>query len=694
MTDYNQYADVFLGCSDIDLPEPEGVAASWHFIKALCGNTHPGAVLPFGRMSCCCYSGGYSSGYGNNRVNCGGKIDKLFDSNKCKGFSHLHLSGIGFIGKFYNYAVTSPFYGDIGRAFLPRNMKNEHAKPGLYGTTIICGEGDIVCNITVTEYNALHTYRFSAEEGRIAVDFSNDGLYRESGNAYGLSEQSKICCVSGSEAGAAVIMQGIRLYIYVYCRGSAECKLWRENGESCGNTLEFERTEERYGAVFDIKGSKAEIILAISAKSFEHARECVLGEILSFENAATAAYDKWNTALGKIEIEADERTKRMFYSNLYHSFIKPSDRSGEDLFGSDGGFAVDYNTLWDQYKTHLPLVFTFFSEMRKKTLKTFLAVERYAVLLPHNLMLDANINIEVQQARTLAQHVIADAYFRAAKNDGNIDSIPASEIISASVRDIFRSDYKDFTENGHCARATHQLDMAETCHSVAIMTRECGDEATADKLDKLYHLWQGSFDRNGMMKADSQYYEGNLWNYSFRLMHDMKARIELCGSDETEANNEFIRRLDRFFGFTEKNDKTARFEGYNNETDMETPYAYHFTGRRDRMCEVLRAGMKYMFTEGRGGLPGNNDSGGLSSCFIWNALGIFPLSGQDKMIIGAPIIKKAVLHLSNGNTFIIINESGDITDKAELDGIDLPEMTLSVRRFMQGGTIIVKSLNN
>jgi putative alpha-1,2-mannosidase len=216
------------------------------------------------------------------------------------------------------------------------------------------------------------------------------------------------------------------------------------------------------------------------------------------------------------------------------------------------------------------------------------------------------------------------------------------------------------------------------------MARECGDGKTAEKLDTLYENRRQSFDGNGMMRADSQYYEGNLWNYSFRLMHDMDARIELCGTKE-----EFAQRLDRFFGFTDGNDKTARFEGYNNETDMETPYAYHYCGRRDRMCEVLRAGMKYMFTEGRGGIPGNNDSGALSSCFVWNALGIFPVSGQDLMLIGAPIIKKAVLHLWNGRDFTIINESGDVSTKAELCGIPLPGMTLTVRQMMNGGEIII-----
>jgi len=48
---YTQYADPFHGNGTIDLPKPENIATAWHFIKGLCGNTHPGAVLPFGKYS-------------------------------------------------------------------------------------------------------------------------------------------------------------------------------------------------------------------------------------------------------------------------------------------------------------------------------------------------------------------------------------------------------------------------------------------------------------------------------------------------------------------------------------------------------------------------------------------------------------------------------------------------------------------
>ncbi|MDD4774304.1 MAG: glycoside hydrolase family 92 protein, partial [Eubacteriales bacterium] len=319
-----------------------------------------------------------------------------------------------------------------------------------------------------------------------------------------------------------------------------------------------------------------------------------------------------------------------------------------------------------------------FPDMRKITLETFLAVMKHCGILPHNLMLDANVGIEVQQARCLAQHVIADAYFR-----GGADSVPAADLIAASVKDIFRPEYADFTRSGRCARATHQLDMAEACRSVAIIARESGDGGTADMLNALYEHRLGCFDPDGLMRADSAYYEGNRWNYSFRLMHDMEGRIALCGREK------FAAYLDRFFGFTHAGDTGARFEGYNNETDMEAPYAYHYLGNRERLCRVLRAGMTYMFTGGRGGIPGNNDSGALSSCYVWNALGIFPVSGQDKMLIGTPVIKKATLHLEDAD-FTIINKGGEVTRSATLNGKELPDMSFSVRDMMRGGELVIR----
>lgn len=81
--------DVFHGCGKIDLPEQTGLAATWYPIKAISGNTNPAACLPFGKYSVCPYSGGYSSGYGVNRIACEPKQTFLMDRLRLKGFSHF-----------------------------------------------------------------------------------------------------------------------------------------------------------------------------------------------------------------------------------------------------------------------------------------------------------------------------------------------------------------------------------------------------------------------------------------------------------------------------------------------------------------------------------------------------------------------------------------------------------------------------
>ena len=98
--------------------------------------------------------------------------------------------------------------------------------------------------------------------------------------------------------------------------------------------------------------------------------------------------------------------------------------------------------------------------------------------------------------------------------------------------------------------------------------------------------------------------------------------------------------------------------------------------------------VKYMFASGRGGLPGNNDNGGLSSCYLWNTIGIFPASGQDLMFIGSPHMGNVPLNLSSGKKFKIecVGE-GIYVQKAELDGQALEKLSFPVRRMMQGGVL-------
>jgi putative alpha-1,2-mannosidase len=133
-----------------------------------------------------------------------------------------------------------------------------------------------------------------------------------------------------------------------------------------------------------------------------------------------------------------------------------------------------------------------------------------------------------------------------------------------------------------------------------------------------------------------------------------------------------------------------RFEGYNNEPDIETPYNYLYAGRPDRTAEVVRAGMRDMYTTGRGGLPGNDDSGGLSSCYVWNALGLFPVTGQPLMLIGSPLFDAATVDwLGAPLTIEAANNSAEnpYVRAAQLNGQPLTRAYLLLDELREGGTL-------
>ena len=101
-----------------------------------------------------------------------------------------------------------------------------------------------------------------------------------------------------------------------------------------------------------------------------------------------------------------------------------------------------------------------------------------------------------------------------------------------------------------------------------------------------------------------------------------------------------------------------RFEGLCNEPDMEVPYAYCYAGRHDRTCDIVREGLK-LFTPTPGGMVGNDDSGAMTSWYVWSALGLFPVAGQDQFIIGSPVFKRSTLHLPGGDFTINAPDTSD-----------------------------------
>lgn len=684
--DFCKYVDVFYGNGETDRFFEDGLASKWFYIKALCGNTHPHATLPFGKMSVGAYSGGYPTGYGTHYPNSCGGIKKLGDVHKVKGFSHIHHSGTGGIKYYYNYAIVTPFYGDdVSIITEGRAIKDEVAYPGYYKAML----DDILCELTVDGGVAIHRYTFGREGGRIAIDFSNDGLDEKFGDRFFANvKDPKTEIVSDREILFSGEFSGIKIWFCVKAEcEDAEAHLFKLDGSlpSSGKSLPF-------GATVDFNGKSLLLRVGYSTVSSDKARADVRASTVSFDGAKESAYNIWNKHLSAFKIQSeDDELIGKFYSCLYHSIIKPCDMTGESILGVSDDVVSDFATFWDQYKTAIPLLLACYPDMGKKIVRGVRNISKILGKIPCSFGLTDIFSCE-EQAKMLGIYSLCDAY-----HFGYEDA--SAEVIEECIeRELQRKDYISFLKNGYFDRYTHILDVTDACLDVASITE---NPALKDKLLKLAENWKGAYSDEGLMSENSPYYEGDRYTYSFRIQKNMDTRVEAAGGKE-----KFSDMLDSFFGFGKDSVKQLtylgadkeisrcnyhRFEGFNNECDMETPYAYIYADRHDRLCEIVHECVNRSFGVGRSGLPGNNDSGGLTSLFIWNAIGIFPVSGSGEFLIGSPSIDKADILLASGNTLTVTvnrtNKEQIYVDRIVFNGNDIKDYRISMRDAMNGGVL-------
>ncbi len=676
--DYCKYVDPFYGNFEPDLPIPNETVSKWFFLKAQVGNTTPAAVVPFGMTSACAYTAGYPTGYGPYLPNSYSRPKRFLDMNNIEalGFSHFHQSGTGDIGEFYNFSIITPVNGTNHSRFDRFALADEKASPNFY----FCKLGDVRCSVSVTETAAIYNFEFDNDgENTVVFDPVLNGinLTEKFGDILSLD-------YSSDGANSAVKFQnGITLYTAV----------------RIGNSSNSELTEDNR-IKFNIKGKTSVVKLGFSFSDAQKAQKS-LNEVLlkSLEDIKSDGEKIWNEYLGKIRIDADDEYKTKFYSNLYRCFIKPVNITDNNCLGIDGDCYADLATMWDVSKTHLPLLFTLFDDISSGIVNSLInSFKRYG-RLPNSFLLCGSDESSDKQARALAVNSIYDAYLRGTKGVDWLDAL------KCMVGEVEREINADFFKGKQVSKyPSHTIDLAIAAYSISCLAKELGQAEIAEKYAKLSENWTVVYSkRTGMVSRSGKFYEGCNLNYSFRLLPDMDKRIALAGGKE-----KFEKALDEFFGFDKdaavqclnpsnvfamrKGEARHGFEGFNNETDMETPYCYAYIGRYDKVCEIVRSGEKYLYGKsGKGALCGNEDSGALSSLYIVNSLGIFPVFGQNKIILGSPAIKKAEISLSNGKNLTVTVESFDenifVYNEIYFNGKKLETPFITARELMQGGEI-------
>jgi putative alpha-1,2-mannosidase len=162
---------------------------------------------------------------------------------------------------------------------------------------------------------------------------------------------------------------------------------------------------------------------------------------------------------------------------------------------------------------------------------------------------------------------------------------------------------------------------------------------------------------------------------------DVPALIRMSGGAQT-----FVDRLDAFFAVPERYD-------VGNEPGFLTPYLYNWAGRPDKTAAHVRAIIAASYHAGPTGLPGNDDSGAMSSWYAFGQMGIFPNAGQDLYLIGSPAYPETKLHLAGGKTFTIeargVSAENIYVGSATLNGKLLNRAWLRHAEIADGGRLVL-----
>jgi predicted alpha-1,2-mannosidase len=635
-------------------------------------------------VSACAYSGAYPTGYGLYTKNTEGLPEEMFDRPQASGFTHFQQSGTGAIRKYYNYVRVTPMVQPLDTLGQAWPLHDETAEAGYYAATLDTG---VRCEITVGAKVAVHRYTFPQHRSaRVVVDLSCGGLAIDHGRTVPL--RAHVESIGNGRAQGTVVVEGVPLSVYVEVDSPGwRQMLWHDRRLIEGGTrLDFDRirhtTLRPFGLLFmgpTTAGQTVEVRIGFSLRGCEQARENLYRECRedspAFDVVLEQTQARWRDHVDRIEVEGGSPARRqVFATSMYHSLIKPCFGDDESPFWpTSGPFAFDVCTMWDIYKTQLPLLATICPDRAADLLESLIRVCEEEGNFPIGYRMARGADRFFRQASALVHTALADAH---GLGLGDLDWNWALVHMEGDLR---RGYGEDFHERGVVHPISHTLDLAYACYCTSGVARALNDVALAKALDAQSRLWSNAFDPATGLLHDSSFYEGGKWNYSFRLLHDMAGRIAMAGGDTS-----FVAMLDAFFGYGApavvqpgvRPDPAEmavgyalnRFEGLNNEPDMEAPWSYHYAGRPDRTAEVVHAALTWQFGTGPGGLAGNDDSGGLSSWYVWASLGLFPIAGQNLFLVNAPAFERATIHGRDGD--FVIETSGHRETAISSDGLD------------------------
>lgn len=697
-TDYTQYVDPFIGAADN-------------------GHTFPGACRPFGMIQTSPVTGAVGWRYCS---------EYMYADSIIWGFTQTHLNGTGCMD--LGDILVMPFTGERHRTWdayrSSFSKTSENATPGYY--TVTLDQAKVKAELTATTHAALHRYTYEqADSASILIDLQHGPAWNE--KQY--HSQVNSCEVNWENDSTLT--------------GHVNNKVWVD--QDYYFVMQFSRpvidhfelpmaeTEKgkRLVASFNIQpGEEVLMKVALSTTGVEGAKANMAAEVpgWDFEGIRTAAKADWNSYLSRIEVEGTDEEKTNFYTSFYHALIQPNEISDVDgryrnaadsVVNATGGKFYSTFSLWDTYRAAHPF---------------------YTLMVPERV--DGFINSLVDQAEVqgylpiwglwgkenfcmVANHgvsVVAEAYakgFRGFDAERAFNAIKQTQTVSHPLK----SNWENYMKYGYFPTdLTEAESVSSTLESVyddyaaADMAKRMGktEDAAyfarrADFYKNLFDsstqfmrpkksdgTWKSPFNPSQIGHAESvggDYTEGNAWQYTWHVQHDVPGLIALFGGEEA-----FLNKLDSLFTLkleTTQADVTGLIGQYahGNEPSHHVTYLYALAGHPERTQELIREIFDTQYSPKPNGLCGNDDCGQMSAWYMFSAMGFYPVNPvSGEYVFGAPQLPEFVLHLTDGKTFTIkaegLSEANKYVKSITLNGEPYTKNFISHADIVKGGTLV------
>ena len=709
--EYGRYVNAFVGTGGIP----------W-----MCGMLSPAASVPFG----CVRNGPDTSavgGFAKVKTNTSGYY---YEHRHIRGFSLSRLSGTG----AYDYGMfrVTPNAGAFTgkpKAFAFSHLQ-ETASPGYYA--VYLPGAAALCEMTASSHAAMQRYSFTTSR--------NAGLYIDAASALadGVVDNPTIQadCGTGTLTGSGVLKSnfsgrygGLPVYIY----GEWDREAVAVSYFADGKETQPSNASGVYLAFGDIKGEPVTLRIGVSFVSAENAKENLLAQTggKDFDAVRDAAAAAWEEKLSSIRIDADDNTKSVFYTALYHAMLMPSDFTdvnGEYL-GFDGSVhtasGYTYRTdisLWDTCRDVHALYTLIAPDIQSDCLNSLLAMAEQGGTLPRWPM---GSGYTGSMFGNPADIVFAESLLKGM----SFDVSAAYEAMKYSTDNEFgdedsRDEAPLYNQYGYLPDdLTRKYSVSKTLEyawedaAIATVAKALGklDEAAyyAERSKNYRNLWDaetgyfrpknsdgswGALYPNGISFVDDifgthyikAYCEGSARHWRWCVMQDPDDLVSLFGSKD-----KFVSELNDFMADASLTRAAVNpGSGYwiGNQHDLHAAYLFNHADRPDLTQKWVRWTLKNRFSTDPDGLDGNDDGGTLSSWYVFSALGFYPIAGTDRYWIGSPCVDSAEIKLPGGALLKITannqSEKNIYVSSVALNGVPLEEPFLTHADLAAGGELV------